>query len=117
MLADTQSISTLVERWLTQFEDALATSDHLCLGALLHPDSHWRDVLALTWDIQTVNGLQSVVEALKMHAARSKPTAFTIDLERTAPRQVVRAGTSAIEAIFKFETVEGRGRCSRPSTR
>jgi thioredoxin reductase len=109
MLADTQSISTLVERWLTQFEDALATGDNVSLAALLHPDSHWRDVLALTWDIQTVNGSKSVVEALKTHATRSKPTSFTIDPKRTPPRQVMRADTSAIEAMFKFETVEGRG--------
>ena len=35
--------------------------------------------------------------------------AFRIDPDRTAPRHVTRAGTSAIEAIFRFETAAGRG--------
>ena len=34
---------------------------------------------------------------------------FQDDPDRTAPRQVTRAGTNAIEAIFKFETADGRG--------
>jgi len=109
MLADTQSISKAVERWLAQFESALSKADGIAIEALFHPDSHWRDVLALTWDIQTINGRKAIVEALQAHAIRAKPTGFTSDPKRTAPRQVMRAGTSALEAIFKFETVEGSG--------
>ena len=26
------------------------------LKTLFHPDSYWRDVLALSWNIQTLNG-------------------------------------------------------------
>src|SRR5262245_48385969 len=44
-----------------------------------------------------------------MHAGRARPTGFKIDRHRTAPRNVTRAGTDAIEAIFSFETAEGRG--------
>jgi thioredoxin reductase len=44
-----------------------------------------------------------------MHAGRVRPTGFKIDRHRTAPRNVTRAGTDAIEAIFSFETSEGRG--------
>src|SRR6476620_6264009 len=109
MLADTQSISKAVERWLAQFEGALTQADGIAIEALFHPDSHWRDVLALTWEIQTINGRKAIVEALQGHAIHAKPTGFTSDSKRTAPRQVMRAGTSAIEALFKFETVEGRG--------
>jgi cation diffusion facilitator CzcD-associated flavoprotein CzcO len=42
-------------------------------------------------------------------AGRARPTGFKIDPHRTAPRNVTRAGTDAIEAIFSFETAEGRG--------
>jgi len=35
--------------------------------------------------------------------------ATVVATRRTAPRQVTRAGTRAIEAIFRFETAEGRG--------
>ncbi len=42
-------------------------------------------------------------------ARRAAPTSFTIDPDRAAPHWVTRAGTTTIEAIFRFETPEGRG--------
>jgi thioredoxin reductase len=95
--------------WLARFEQALGASDDAPLKALFHPDSHWRDVLALTWRIGTVSGRDAIAGELKAHAGRAKPTGFRIDPHRTAPRRVKRAGTDAIEAIFRFETTEGRG--------
>ena len=60
MLAGTETIATIAEHWLAQFEQALANCDDVLLETLFHPDSHWRDVLALTWHIRTVNGLDAV---------------------------------------------------------
>src|SRR5205085_1982071 len=79
------------------------------LKSLFHSDSHWRDVLAVTWDIQTFSGADAVLEALSAHAAAARPAAFAIDPARAAPRNVTRAGTPSIEAMFKFETRQGRG--------
>ncbi len=79
------------------------------MAALFHADSHWRDVLALTWQIDTVSGRDAVVRELTAHADRAGPTSFALDPGRTPPRQVTRAGTKAIEAIFKFETTQGVG--------
>jgi Pyridine nucleotide-disulphide oxidoreductase len=109
MLARTETIATIVDRWLGQFERALSESNDVLLKTLFHPDSHWRDVLALTWHIRTVNGWDAILRELKAHAARAHPTGFRIDPHRTTPRHVTRAGTKAIEAIFRFETAEGRG--------
>src|SRR5262245_472754 len=109
MLATTETIAAIVDRWLEEFERALAERDDVLLKTLFHPDSHWRDVLALTWHIQTINGSDAIIRELKAHASRAKPTGFGIDIRRTAPRHVTRAGTKAIEAIFRFETTEGRG--------
>ena len=109
VLAETKSLATIANHWLAAFEEALAGRDDAALKALFHPDSHWRDVLALTWRIRTVNGLEAVLGELKAHAARAHPTGFRTDPRRTAPRRVTRAGTEAIEAIFQFETAEGRG--------
>jgi hypothetical protein len=108
MLATTETISTIVDHWLAEFEKALAEPDDVLLKSLFHPDSHWRDVLALTWHISTVNGLDAILRELKAHIARARPTGFRTDPQRTAPRHVTRAGTNAIEAIFRFETAEGR---------
>ncbi len=95
--------------WLAQFESALAKPDADRLKTLFDPDSHWRDVLALTWDIGTVSGADAVVRELNAHAGAARPENFQIDPARAAPRKVMRAGVLSIEAMFKFETVEGRG--------
>jgi cation diffusion facilitator CzcD-associated flavoprotein CzcO len=109
MLDKTDDISVAADNWLVQFEDALASPDDVLLKPLFHPDSYWRDVLALSWNIQTVNRAFAILEELPAHARRSAPHSFRIDADRAPPRQVMRAGTHAIEAIFKFETAIGRG--------
>src|SRR5436190_9573575 len=109
MLARADTVPTVAENWLAQFEQALAARSHSRLNPLFHADSHWRDVLALTWRIETVSGSDAILRELATHAARTRPTDFKLDLRRTAPRNVRRAGTDAIEAIFGFETAQGRG--------
>src|SRR3984893_12104693 len=109
MLDKTDNISIAAETWLAQFEGALAQPDDGLLKTLFHPDSYWRDVLALSWNLQTINGADAILRELKAHAGRAEPAGFRIDPDRAAPRRVTRAGTNTIEAIFKFETAEGRG--------
>jgi putative flavoprotein involved in K+ transport len=109
MLARSESLVAVVEHWLAQFERALSERDDVLMKILFHSDSHWRDVLALTWHIRTVNGIDAVSNALEAHCGRACPAGFSVALDRTAPRYVTRAGTDAIEAIFRFETAEGRG--------
>jgi cation diffusion facilitator CzcD-associated flavoprotein CzcO len=109
MLDRTENIAVAVENWLAQFESALAKPDDTLPKTLFHPDSYWRDVLALSWNLQTLNGAEAILRELKADAGRAAPSGFRIDPDRTAPRRVTRAGTNAIEAIFKFETAQGRG--------
>jgi cation diffusion facilitator CzcD-associated flavoprotein CzcO len=97
------------QTWLTQFQQALAAADQARLTSLFHCDSYWRDVLALTWRIGTIPGAEAIVDALALRAKTKRPGGFAIAAERTAPRWVMRAGTDTIEAIFRFETTEGRG--------
>jgi siroheme synthase (precorrin-2 oxidase/ferrochelatase) len=109
MLARADTIATTAESWLAQLEQALAGTGRARLETLFHADSYWRDVLALTWHIKTVNGSEAISRELATQAGRARPTGLKIDPHRTAPRNVTRAGTAAIEAIFSFETAEGRG--------
>jgi len=104
-----EDITSAVEHWLSRFETAPQAPGGATLHELFHPDSHWRDVLALTWRIGTISGGDAVVGELNAHADRAAPKNFRIDPARAAPRKVSRAGTTAIEAMFKFETAEGRG--------
>jgi cation diffusion facilitator CzcD-associated flavoprotein CzcO len=109
MLDRTDDVSIAAENWLAQFEQALAKPDDRLLQTLFHPESYWRDVLALSWNLQTINGAGAILRDLKADAPSAAPSGFRIDPDRAAPRRVMRAGTNAIEAIFKFETASGRG--------
>jgi Pyridine nucleotide-disulphide oxidoreductase len=110
MLIETEAtLTATVQHWLAHFEDALGGRDPARLKSLFQPDSYWRDLLALTWDIRTVGGAGAIAEELRAHAATARPARFEIDPGRTQPRQVKRAGTAAVEAIFRFETAVGRG--------
>ncbi len=106
---ETESAATAAENWLAQFERAVAEPDDVLLETLFHSDSHWRDVLALTWHIKTVVGSDAILRELKAHVGRARPAGFRTASNRTAPRHVTRAGSNAIEAIFRFETADGRG--------
>ena len=107
MLDKTEDAAVFAETWLAQFESALTDAD--ALKKLFHPDSFWRDVLALSWRLRTLNGANAILKELPSLATRAVPKNFRIDPERAAPRRVTRAGTNCIEAIFGFETSTGRG--------
>ena len=97
------TLATAAQDWLARFEQALTAPDDGVLAHLFVADGYWRDLLALTWRIQTTGGAAAIVRSLRTAANRAQPTGFALDPDRTAPRRVTRAGTEAIEAIFRFE--------------
>jgi hypothetical protein len=106
---ETKTITADAANWLAAFRQALTARDGSVLKSLFVPDSYWRDVLSFTWSIATFQGADAIAEGLRSCAPRARPGAFEIDLQRTPPRRVTRAGVTAIEMIFRFETAEGRG--------
>ena len=108
MLATTdKSLTAVADEWLARFERALAKPAEL--RGLFHADSHWRDVLALTWQLRTVDGADAIAAELSAQVGRARPTGLRTDPGRTPPRRVTRAGAEAVEAFFQFETADGRG--------
>jgi putative flavoprotein involved in K+ transport len=103
----TLSAQTDAQRWLDAFAAALAAQDAKAAAALFLPDGLWRDVLAFTWNIQTMAGRAAIAAVLGETLASSKPANFRIPPRRTPPRWVSRAGTEAIETIFEFDTAFG----------
>jgi putative flavoprotein involved in K+ transport len=95
--------------WLKSFAAALERQDAGAAAELFLPDGLWRDLLAFTWNIQTMAGRPAIESALRQTLARTKPAKFHIPPHRTPPRWISRAGTEAIECIFEFET--GFGPC------
>jgi putative flavoprotein involved in K+ transport len=110
LLAETETtLAEVVEHWLERLGRALAAADEAQLRRLFHAESYWRDLLALTWEIETTSGAAAIAGALQARAREVSPRRFALAPGRTPPRRVTRAGTSAIEAIFHFETDVGRG--------
>jgi len=104
-----QDFAVSAESWLAHFEAALSEGDEGALKSLFLAESYWRDILALSWNLQTLNGTEEILRDLPALARSVAPKNFAIDPDRAAPRRVMRADTFCIEAIFKFETAVGRG--------
>ena len=96
------------QRWLENFESTLQAQDAAAVGKLFSTDGLWRDVLAFTWNIQTMSGRPAIEAMLRERLSRAKPKNFHFPAKRTPPRWVTRAGTQSIEALFEFETAFGR---------
>src|SRR5256884_8846179 len=109
MLDRTDDSSIAADNWLAQFEETLGKPDDTLLKPLFHPDSCGGDGRALSRNTHTIKAADPILKNPPPLARSASPSGFAIDPDRAAPRKVVRAGTNAIEAIFKFETNVGRG--------
>ena len=98
-----------VTQWLGDFEAALGAGDASAVAALFEADSHWRDLLAFTWDITPTIGVTRIASGLVAAQPAVRARGFAIDTNRTAPRRVRRLGVDVLEAMFAFETEVGRG--------
>jgi cation diffusion facilitator CzcD-associated flavoprotein CzcO len=104
----TERLAEVTEEWLGRFERALVKRDAGEIAGLFHADSYWRDAVAVTWSLRTVEGGAAIVAALAEHAARAGASGFRLDPRRIPPAPVVRAGTDCIESFIAFETATGR---------
>ena len=95
------------QRWLESLEAAFGAQDAARTAALFLSDGLWRDVLAFTWNIQSMSGREAIAAALKDALAQTQPRHFHIPESRTPPRWVSRAGTDCIETLFAFDTATG----------
>ncbi|MGO3125235.1 MAG: FAD-dependent oxidoreductase [Advenella sp.] len=99
----------IVRDWLSRFEASLCAGDREQLLDLFAADSHWRDLLAFTWNITPHVGAQEIVQGLLEAQMSAHTSMFALDTNRTPPRRVTRTGVDVIEAIFGFESRVGRG--------
>ncbi|MGD9804410.1 MAG: NAD(P)-binding domain-containing protein [Hyphomicrobiaceae bacterium] len=96
-------------QWLEAFETAVRSTDAKAAANLFADDSHWRDLVAFTWHIDTVSGRQNIEAAFAERLPKVKPSRFRLAEDRTPPRVVKRAGVETIESMIAFETASGRG--------
>jgi putative flavoprotein involved in K+ transport len=92
-----------VKRWLDEFNAALDARDAAAAAGLFAATSFWRDLVALTWNIVTVEGRDGIRDLLEQTLTHIEPRAFAL----TEPS--VDNGIT-IDAWLAFETRVGRGR-------
>ena len=59
--------------WLDSFQNALDTGDVAAASGLFAADSYWRDLIAFTWNIVTVEGRRRL-DLLDANLERVQPT-------------------------------------------
>lgn len=96
---------SVAQGWLDRLESAWRTRDVETLQGLFATDSHWRDHLALTGELQTVSGAAAIAHALA--ALPETGVGLRVAAGRTPPRTVNRAGLAVTEAIVAFDTARG----------
>lgn len=99
---DTQTPAQRVDAWLADFEAALAVRDIDRVVQKFATDSFWRDLIAFTWNIKTVEGRDGVADMLTHRLAATDPSDFRT---REAPTE----DDGVTSAFIEFETAAGRG--------
>ncbi|VXB73725.1 NAD(P)/FAD-dependent oxidoreductase [Aeromicrobium sp. 9AM] len=104
-----------VERWVTELDSAAATEDVEAIVSLFAVDSFWRDLVAFTWNITTVEGHAGIAHMLRHTLAHTRPHAFEVDHDRPLPaaragveQGWIRFSTSAGSAVGLVRLVDGK---------
>ncbi len=64
-----------IDRWLADLDAALRRGDAAAAAALFGDDCYWRDLVAFTWNIRTMEGREAIAAMLGATLARVKPSA------------------------------------------
>jgi len=97
------SVAVEVEEWLSRFDKALTRGDSAAVAELFGQESYWRDLVAFTWNITTVEGQAGVRDMLEHTLERTQPRGW-----RVTEEPVTAGGLT--ETWIAFETAVGRGR-------
>jgi putative flavoprotein involved in K+ transport len=92
-----------IGHWLRQFERALAARDIATTLALFQERCFWRDMVAFTWNIKTMEGPAEIAAFLTATLGDAEPKNFAIEGE-------ARESEDTSEARFTFETCACTGR-------
>ncbi len=99
--ATSTPVAAEVDQWLSRFDEALTLGDPAGAAELFAPESFWRDLVAFTWNIKTVEGPGGVRDMLEHTLAGAKPRGWRVAGEPTSADGVD-------EAWLEFETEVGR---------
>ena len=93
-----------VTTWLSAFGNALSAGDPAAAAALFTEDCFWRDLVAFTWNIKTLEGRAAIIAMLEETLPSAQPGRWKV----TDGEEPAGAG-GVVEAWIDFETAAGRG--------
>ena len=95
-----------VEAWLADFEAALAVRDIERVTGMFAVDGFWRDLVAFTWNLKTMEGRDQIADMLDARLIETGPSGF----HTREPAVADGDGADAVVSAFiEFETAVGRG--------
>ena len=97
-VAPTGAVST----WLAKFSDALERRDMEAIKAAFVDDCYWRDLVAFTWNIKTLEGKDAIGNMAAAQLDKIQPANFQIQGDATEADGIV-------DAWFTFETATANG--------
>ena len=98
-----QSASQKAALWLSGFQDALARGDASEAAGQFAETCFWRDLVAFTWNIVTLEGRADIAAMLRDALPHTQPNHWAVEGEATGADGVV-------ESWISFETATGRGK-------
>ncbi|RBY82945.1 NAD(P)/FAD-dependent oxidoreductase [Geodermatophilus sp. TF02-6] len=101
--APADSPAARAEAWVTVFGDALTARDVDRAAGLFAATSFWRDLVAFTWNITTVEGRDGVRDLLENTLEATDPRSFAVE-------EPAEEADGVTTAWLTFETGVGRGR-------
>ena len=98
------TVTAEVQDMLDSLNAALEEGDAQAASALFATDSYWRDLIAVTWNLKTVEGPAGVQDMLAAQLRHTRPGRFAIQ-----PGELPGEEGGVITAWVTFETAVGRG--------
>jgi putative flavoprotein involved in K+ transport len=103
MVTAASTMSQPVSAWLARFEEALATPARAEWTELFADECYWRDLVAFTWNILTLEGREAIAAMVREQAGAIGATSFAPD-DPTLPM------TDETQGWFTFKTATARCR-------
>lgn len=104
-----RSANEAVTSWLHSFADAVAANDVESVVDTFADDSWWRDLVSMSWDLQTLHGSDEMRPFLQDHLKASGIGNFALWDEAEPTYSATGDGGQTVEAFLTFRTAVGWG--------
>ncbi|WP_028292340.1 flavin-containing monooxygenase [Oceanobacter kriegii] len=95
--------SASAQQWLDQFNQALRHDGPRAAAQLFESDGFWRDLVAFTWNIKTMEGQQQIADMLAATLDNVRPSNWQLEEDASD-------NDGTIEAWITFDTAVAHGR-------